>query len=49
MIPYRNECECDESRKKRLDGARLKPKRCENGESAAKPEKEGSTTKRYVL
>lgn len=34
-----------ESRKKRLDDARLKPKHCNNRQSAAKPRtEEGSTT-----
>ena len=39
-------CECDggESRKNILDGARLNPTHYDNRQSAAKPEKESSTT-----
>ena len=37
-------CEGSESRKNILDGARLSPKHYDNRQSAAKPEKESSTT-----
>ena len=37
-------CEGSESRKNILDGARLNPKHYDNRQSAAKPEKESSTT-----
>jgi len=35
---------CGESRKNELDGIRLNPKYCSNGQSASKHESEGSTT-----
>ena len=35
---------CGESRKNILDDIRLNPKYCDNGQSAAKPVREGSTT-----
>ena len=37
-------CESGEIRKNILDGIRLKPKYYDNRQSAAKPEKESSTT-----
>ena len=37
-------CEGSESRKNILDDARLNPKHYDNRQSAAKPEKESSTT-----
>ena len=37
-------CDGGESRKNILDGARLNPKHYDNRQSAAKPEKESSTT-----
>ena len=37
-------CDGGESRKNILDGARLNPKHHDNRQSAAKPEKESSTT-----
>lgn len=39
--------ECGESEKNWLDSARLNPKHYNNGQSAAKPEKERSTTIPY--
>jgi hypothetical protein len=45
MVPCRYECDGDESRKNKLDGARLIPKHQYNGQSAAKAEKQSSTTR----
>ena len=44
ILLIRGKCEGSESRKNILDGARLNPKHYDNRQSAAKPEKESSTT-----